>query len=237
MIEEVPLEDHVIDMKGDPLKISSAQIIGDHTEGSFSLYQIQVKADKMQWTILRRYSWFKAVYDQLVIEDIALTCEFPPITWWGKLDEVVVALRKVQLEIFLKTLVENPVIMQKPYVASFFLPVRCLTTFIETSLNITAIKSKTVFFIDPMKDGDTYDPQIEGILVDYDQLTTWEVLEMNQLQPFEEESEILEIRAQIHILKERKRREPYQEEFLKACSRRLLHLTNLKKQRLQKQLQ
>jgi len=148
--------------------------------------------------------------------------EFPPLTYFGKLDPEVVVSRKRGLEDFLHIIISNKQLLEKDYVTSFFLPVRCLTTFVETSLSFRTIKEAKLSFIDPLRDNDTLRPQIMGTHLDYDQQTHWHYTELNQLQSFDKkEVEILEIRKELLVYKQKKRLTPLQEDMVKAYTARL----------------
>jgi len=205
------------------IQIDKATIVADHTLRSFSLYEIVITAENKQWTILRRYSWFRALHTQLLNEGITLEYEFPPMTYWiGKLDPEVVESRKKGLEVFLNRIIANKELLEKEYITSFFLPVRCFTTFIETNLNFRAIKESRICFIDFLRENDTLHPQIKDSEVDYDKQHLWQHIDLNQLQGFEKaEEEILEIRKELLCLKRKKRLTALQEEFVRAYSARL----------------
>jgi len=214
----------------DPVHITNVSIVADHTYGSFSLYEILLSGEKQQWTILRRYSWFLAIYDQLIKDEIEITCEFPPTTWFGKLDPTVVETRKPALEAFLRYLINDQKLLSISYVTSFLLPVRCFTTFIELSINARAIKESRLSFIDPLGEKDTVHPQIVGAERDYEHQSAWNDLALNQLESFPSlDEELLQIRKELFVLKKRKNLSPLQESFVRAYSSQLRQLTKKKK--------
>jgi len=219
--EEINLTNSRHEQPANETTIKKATIVADHTLQSFSLYEIRITGESQEWTILRRYSWFRALHLQLN-KEIQLRYEFPALTYFGKLDPTVVASRKKGLEEFLNIIISNKELLAKDYVASFFLPVRCLTTFMETSLSFRSIKESRICFIDPLRANDAVQPQLMGTHVDYDHQTLWQYTELNQLQTYDKSAvEILEIRKELLLYKQKKRLTPLQEDLVKAYTARL----------------
>jgi len=133
--------------------IPVATIKKTFTYYGFTLFLIEVDQGIEKWTILRRYSWFRSVYTQLLKSQIiADTIEFPPIRFFNSLSDDVVEERVKGLQSFLDFICNNSLLFQ--FVCAFLLPIRRLITLEEEQGTFFSSRIRLINFIDP---NDTHD--------------------------------------------------------------------------------
>jgi hypothetical protein len=154
--------------------IPIATIKKTFTYYGFTLFLIEVDQGIEKWTILRRYSWFRSVYTQLLKSQIiADTIDFPPIRFFNSLGEDVVEERIKGLQSFLDFICNHSLSFQ--CVCGFLLPIRKLITLEEEQGTILSSRIRLINFIDPNDTRDCKFPEfkIRGTLDTFPSLNSF----------------------------------------------------------------
>lgn len=142
-------------------KVPTGVIVASHRLYSFTMFLIEITRGEETWHILRRYSWFLSVYEQLKQMKIDLPCEFPTKNWLSSsADEVCSESRKDGLQQFLD-LLQSESLSTHQCVASFLYPIRTLHALDEQTHGYKWKTSTTrLYFMDPILEGDCITPRI-----------------------------------------------------------------------------
>jgi len=201
-----------------------ATITNHYNHGSFIVYEISIQYNLQRWTLLRRYTWFKYVMDELSSENITLQCEFPGSSLWAKLMESETPEYAKGLQTFLDALLKNRDTLKKTYVQAFLLPIRHLCLLQDTRLNVKTLLYTNLYFMDPWLEGETDDPKLfneESEIIPLTQLIgSRNLVNLTAIPPGQE---VTELRTAILRYRTYKTKTPIES---------LLHMAYLKRLRL-----
>jgi len=130
------------------------------THHGFTLFLVEVDQGLEKWSILRRYSWFRNIYQHLLRNQIAADkIDFPPQRIFNSLSDSVIQERVEGLQKFLDFICQSSLTYQ--CVCAFLLPVRKLITFHEELGTFFSSKIKHINFIDPFDTMDCKYPEFK----------------------------------------------------------------------------
>jgi len=226
--------------------VSEATIVASHMISHAAFYEIHVRGfNKEKWTILRRFHWIKMVHDMLVSKgetvkhgqaffmttaashifslpnfsnDHTLTHEEDKEPTKNKYEHIKQFVEELAFSNF-----------QYEFVHKFFAPIRHLTTMTVSVSRTLITKTETVPFLDPIKQGEVYQPILSSDESDpeYHDLCSFD--ETN-LKPFKTiEDELVALRtAVVNIRSQKQRIAEVDTMLLQAFSYRLREVQKLK---------
>lgn len=129
---------------------------------SHQLYKLRVNYNnEYHWHILRRYSYVRDLYEQLVTKNILRPFAFPPKVWLTNFDPAVLEARKAGFQQFFDQICKDHRAISMAI--DFLRPVRRLTQAFDIKTKFTSIDISKIT-LDPLVEGDIEEPPICGTL-------------------------------------------------------------------------